>query len=58
MATFPRPTTNTTNEDDPIMKRVDLNKSEIGARPSGLPQGTAVKSNGLNIAHVGGSTGR
>lgn len=50
---FPEPYLNTTKEDDSIMKRVDQDKSEIGARNSGLPKD--VKSSNMGIDHVGES---
>jgi hypothetical protein len=52
---FPKPYLDTANIEDPIMKRVDVHKGEIGSRSSGLPQGVA--SEGMGIEHVGGSTG-
>lgn len=47
---FPGPYLNSTNANDPIMKRVDQDNLEIGARPSGMPK--SVKSEG-SIVHVG-----
>jgi hypothetical protein len=51
---FPSPYVNTTKENDPIMKRVDPDNLEIGARKSGMPKGI---KNGNNLEHVGNSTG-
>lgn len=50
---FPGPYLDRIAEDgkDPMMKRIDVNTMEIGARPSGLPKD--VKSEGMNIEHVG-----
>ena len=48
---FPSPYVNDVRETDPLMKRVDQDNLEIGARPSGLPKD--VKSAGMGIVHVG-----
>ena len=40
---------------DPMMKRINVNQMDIGARPSGLPKD--VKSEGMDIEHVGGKAG-
>ena len=50
---FPAPYLSDVKEDDPIMKRVDQDKLEIGARSSGLPK--SIKSEGTSISHVGDS---
>ena len=47
---FPGPYINDVKAEDPIMKRVDQDNLEIGARPSGMPK--SVKSEG-SIVHVG-----
>jgi len=56
MAQFPRPYKNDTNAEDPIMKRVPFPHTDIGARASGMPKD--VKSDSMNIEHVGGTTGK
>lgn len=57
MARFPGPYMQTTNAEDPIMKRVPMDKTDIGARSSGLPQG-GVNSDDMTIKHTGGSMGK
>ena len=53
---FPSPYLNDVRENDPIMKRVDPDVLEIGARKSGLPKGPHSEA---TISHVGDSaTGR
>lgn len=47
---FPRPYMSTAKIEDPMMKRVDVHKGEIGSRSSGLPKG--LDSNGMGIEHV------
>lgn len=47
---FPGPYINSTNADDPIMKRVPMNHLEIGARPSGMPKSM---DDTAKIVHVG-----
>jgi len=54
MPKFPGPYVNETRENDPIMKRVNQDKLEIGARNSGLPSSIR---NSNNIDHVGGTAG-
>lgn len=49
---FPSPYLNDVKANDPIMKRVDQDNLEIGARPSGMPKGS-VKGAGMSITHVG-----
>ena len=49
---FPAPYISDVRANDPIMKRVDSDHLEIGARPSGMPKD--VKSEG-SIVHVGDS---
>lgn len=51
--TFPAPYIQDTKIDDPIMKRIDIDTLEIGARPSGLPKD--VKNSTMSIEHVGKS---
>jgi hypothetical protein len=48
---FPGPYLNDVKAQDPIMKRVDQDNLEIGARPSGMPKG-GIKSE-ASINHVG-----
>lgn len=50
---FPSPYVNTIKEDgaDPMMKRIDMDTMEIGARPSVLPKD--MMAEGMNIEHVG-----
>jgi hypothetical protein len=52
---FPKPYIDTASIEDPLMKRVDVHKGEIGSRSSGLPKG--LENTGLSIEHVGGSSG-
>lgn len=52
---FPRPYMSTANIEDPIMKRVDVHKGEIGSRSSGMPKG--LLDEGMSIEHVGNSAG-
>lgn len=56
MAKFPRAGSQEPKEADPMMKRVDLDRGEIGSRPSGMP--SDMKDRGMSISHVGGSTGK
>lgn len=51
---FPAPYVRETRIDDPIMKRVNVEKAEIGSRTSGLPKDI---KNGNSLEHVGGSAG-
>lgn len=53
MATFPRATRESCEENDSIMERVPLPTMGIGARTSGLPKGDAAKRDSMNIEHVG-----
>ena len=56
---FPGPYLNDVKENDPLMKRVDQDNLEIGARKSGMPKGSAAPSSEATISHVGDSaTGR
>ena len=48
---FPGPYIDSTKENDSIMKRVDLDKMDIGARGSGMPKDS--KSEGMGLKHVG-----
>ncbi len=53
---FPGPYINDVKANDPIMKRVNQDRLEIGARASGMPK--SAKSEG-SISHVGDTaTGR
>lgn len=52
---FPKPYMDTASINDPIMKRVDVHRGEIGSRSSGMPKG--LDNGGLSIEHVGGTTG-
>ena len=47
---FPGPYMNTAKIEDPIMKRVDVHKGEIGSRSSGMPKG--MMDEGMAIEHV------
>lgn len=47
---FPKPYLNTAKVEDPMMKRVDVHKGEIGSRSSGLPKG--LLDEGMGIEHV------
>ncbi len=57
MATkFPGPYINSTKAEDPMMIRVPMDKTDIGARSSGTPKDI---KNSNNIVHVGdAATGR
>lgn len=57
MARFPAPYVNTCNADDPIMVRVPVDKSDIGANAAGLPKGS-VNSDSMTLKHIGGSLGK
>lgn len=48
---FPGPYVNTVKEMDPMIKRIDTNKMDIGARDAGMPDN--VRSEGMTIKHVG-----
>jgi hypothetical protein len=52
---FPGPYVNDVKAEDPIMKRVDQDRLEIGARASGMPKDS--KSAGMGLAHVGDTAG-
>ena len=52
---FPRAYMQTANVEDPIMKRVDIHKGEIGSRSSGMPKG--LLDEGMSIEHVGSTAG-
>ena len=56
---FPRPYLETANIEDPIMKRVDVHRGEIGSRSSGMPKGLLDESMGLDHVsnHSTGSKG-
>lgn len=51
---FPGPYVNKTNESDPIMKRINPNMMDIGARKAGMPG--SIK-NGMGLEHVGNAAG-
>ncbi len=53
MPKFPGPYVNDCKEDDPMIKRVDMDYTGIASRKSGMP---TTMTNGMNIDHVGGST--
>ena len=57
MARFPGPYLNSTNANDPIMERVPVDKSGIGANAAGLPKG-GVNSGSMTLKHVGGTMGK
>ena len=57
MAKFPGPYLNSTNADDPVMIRVPMDKSDIGANAAGLPKG-GVNSGIMSLKHVGGAMGK
>lgn len=50
---FPGPYISDVKANDPIMKRVDQDRLEIGARSSGMPKN--IKSEGTSLRHVGES---
>ena len=52
---FPAPYISDVKAEDPIMKRVDQDNLEIGARNSGMPKNA--KSEGMGITHVGDTAG-
>lgn len=54
---FPGPYLNQTTESDPIMIRVPMDKSGIGANEAGLPKGS-VNSDSMQLKHVGGALGK
>lgn len=54
MARFPRAGSQEPKQDDPMMKRVDLDHGEIGSRPSGMPKGMD-NAERMSISHVGGA---
>jgi hypothetical protein len=54
---FPGPYLNSTNADDPVMVRVPMDKSGIGANDAGLPKG-GVNSDNMTLKHVGGTLGK
>lgn len=53
---FPGPYINTTNEMDPLMIRVPMDKTDIGANSAGQPKGS-VNSDNMMLRHVGGQLG-
>lgn len=53
---FPGPYVADISETDPLVKKIDQDNMDIGARPSGMPKD--VKSDGLTISHVGGTAGK
>ena len=52
---FPQPYANDVKESDPVMKRVNQDHLEIGARNSGMPKNA--KSDGMGLVHVGDTAG-
>jgi len=48
---FPKPYLDTAKIEDPIMKRVDVHRGEIGSRASGMPD--KLLDQGMTIDHVG-----
>jgi hypothetical protein len=56
MARFPGPYLNDTKADDPIMQRVPMDTTGIGATSAGLPKG-GVNAGDMTIKHTGGSLG-
>jgi len=48
---------NDTKADDPIMERVPMDTTDIGANSAGLPKG-GVNSGSMTIKHTGGSLGK
>lgn len=54
---FPGPYLNSTNAEDPMMIRVPMDKSGIGANSAGLPKG-GVNAGEMTLKHVGGSMGK
>lgn len=51
---FPGPYINSVNADDPIMIRVPMDKTDIGANMAGQPKGS-VNSDNMILRHVGGA---
>lgn len=47
---FPKPYLDTAKIEDPMMKRVDVHRGEIGSRSSGMPSG--LMDEGMTIDHV------
>lgn len=54
MARFPSPYLNDCNAMDPVMERVPVDMTNIGANAAGMP-GRAVDSDIMKIKHVGGA---
>ena len=57
MARFPAPYLNDTTANDPIMERVPMDTTGIGATSAGLPKG-GVNSGSMSIKHTDGSMGK
>ena len=57
MSRFPSPYLNSTEANDPIMQRVPMDKSGIGANDAGLPKG-GVNAEDMKLRHVGGALGK
>lgn len=55
MARFPGPYLNDTKANDPIMERVPMDSTSIGANSAGMPK--SVQDGTMSIKHVGGSLG-
>ena len=49
-AGFPRAYLETANIEDPMMKRVDVHRGEIGSRASGMPK--SMMDEGMGLDHV------
>jgi hypothetical protein len=56
MSRFPGPYLNDTKADDPLMERVPMDTTSIGANKAGLPTNT--QSGEMSIKHTGGSLGK
>lgn len=47
---FPGPYMQVADIDDPMMKRVNVHRGEIGSRPSGMPK--SMMDEGMGLDHV------
>jgi hypothetical protein len=56
MSRFPGPYLNDTKAEDPIMQRVPMDKTSIGANAAGMP--SSVQDGTMAIKHVGGAMGK
>jgi hypothetical protein len=52
---FPGPSVNDCKLDDPMIERVDFDKTTHGANKASLPSSGDVKNSTMNLEHVGGS---